>query len=336
VSEPGSGVGAAPVQGGRRRRGEGGEHPMVPRATFTSYYGRPVVKASPWEADIPLYLFVGGLAGASSMLAAGASVTRRPSLCRTARIGALGAISLSFGALIHDLGRPGRFLNMLRVAKPTSPMSVGTWILTAYAPLAGLAAADELSAALPGALRGAARPLRALARPAGMVAAGLGAGVASYTAVLLANTATPSWHEARHQLPFVFVGSAASAAGGLGMMGAPVGEAGPARRLAAGGAVLELVMERRMEQSMGLTAEPLHTGQAGRIMRTSRVLTAAGAITAVVAGRRNRPAAVIAGMALLAGSAGTRFGIFEAGQQSARDPRYTVVPQRRRLERDGR
>ncbi|MFN2568717.1 MAG: NrfD/PsrC family molybdoenzyme membrane anchor subunit, partial [Candidatus Dormibacteria bacterium] len=132
---------------GRGRR-EGRERAMVPPATFTSYYGRPVVKPSPWEADIPAYLFLGGLAGASSILAAGADLSGRPRLRRTARVGALGAISLSYAALVHDLGRPGRFLNMLRVAKPTSPMSVGTWILTAYGPLVGIAAAGEVGAAL--------------------------------------------------------------------------------------------------------------------------------------------------------------------------------------------
>ena len=161
--------------------------------------------------------------------------------------------------------------------------------------------------------------------------------VASYTAVLLSDTATPSWHEAHRELPFVFVGSAAAAAGGLGMLGAPVDEAGPARRLAVGGALLELAAEHKMEQSMGLTAEPLHEGTPGRLMRASKALTAFGAVTAALLGRRSRTASAVAGAALLAGSACTRFGVFEAGQESARDPKYTVVPQRERLNaRNGR
>ncbi|MGH7721783.1 MAG: NrfD/PsrC family molybdoenzyme membrane anchor subunit [Candidatus Dormibacteria bacterium] len=301
---------------------------MVPPAEFTSYYGRPVVKHSPWKADIPAYLFLGGLAGGSSMLAAGADLTGRPALRRTARIGALAGIGAGFAALIHDLGRPERFLNMLRVAKPTSPMSVGTWIITAYGPLAGLAAASEMPFPLP-------RPLGALVgatgRPAGIAAAALGAGVASYTAVLLSDTATPTWHAAQRELPFVFVGSAATAAGGFGIIGAPVAQARPARLLAAGGALLELGMERRLESGMGIVAEPLRTGRAGRLMRTSRVLTAAGAIGGLVLGGRSRVLAAASGAALLAGSACLRFGIFEAGQASARDPRYTIVPQRERL-----
>jgi formate-dependent nitrite reductase membrane component NrfD len=315
----------------QRRGRDGGERPMVPRATFTSYYGRPVVKASPWKADIPAYLFLGGLAGASSVLAAGADITNRPSLRRSSRLGALAGVSLGLAALVHDLGRPERFVNMLRVAKPTSPMSVGTWILAAYGPLAGLAAAGEMTALLPRRLRCAGAMVRPLSRPAGLGAAAFGAGVASYTAVLLSDTATPTWHEARRELPFVFAGSAATAAGGLGMIGASVSDAGPARRLAAGGAVVELFMERRMESSAGLTAEPLHRDSAGRLLRASRLLTISGATGGLLLGGRSRPAAVICGAALLTGSACMRFGIFEAGQASARDPRYTIVPQRERL-----
>ncbi len=315
--------------GSGKRRGRG-EQPVVPDASFTSYYGRPVVKASPWEADIPAYLFLGGLAAGSSLLAAGAELTGRESLRRVGRIGALAGIGVSFAALVHDLGRPSRFVNMLRVVKPTSPMSVGTWILTLYGPLAGLAGAGEMRNLLPRKLSGVTRLLGVVDRPAGWGAALVAPAVASYTAVLLTDTATPSWHEARHELPFVFAGSAAAASGGLGMLGASLADAGPARRLAIGGAIVELAAAHRMEASMGITAEPLHTGRPGLLIRASKILTAAGAVGAVFAGR-SRVLAAMSGIALLAGSACTRFGVFEAGQESARDPKYTVVPQRERL-----
>lgn len=332
------------AHGGRRRRrgggGRGSERAMVPPAEFTSYYGRPVVKASPWEKDIPAYLFLGGLAGGSSLLAAGADLTGRESLRRPARIGAFAAVLASLYTLIHDLGRPSRFTHMLRVAKPTSPMSMGTWILTLYGPFAGAAAAAELADAadlerrLPRGLRSGARLLRRSARPAGVLAGVGGPALASYTAVLLADTATPSWHEAHRELPFVFVGSAASAAGGLGMLTASVHDAGPARRLALGGALVELGAEHRMERSMGITTEPLHTGPAGSFMRAGKALTVFGAAGSLLAGR-SRVAAAVSGAALLGASVCTRFGIFEAGQASARDPKYTVVPQRERLNRTG-
>jgi formate-dependent nitrite reductase membrane component NrfD len=305
-----------------RRRGRGrGEQPTVPDASFRSYYGRPVLNKPTWQAlDIAGYLFLGGLAGASSVLAAGAQLTGRPGLARGCKTGALVAISGSLYALVHDLGRPARFANMLRVAKPTSPMSVGSWLLSAYGPAAGAAAVSELTGLLPRAGRAAA------------VAAGLlGPAVAAYTAPLIANTAVPTWHEGHRELPFVFVGSAASAAGGLGMVTAPVTEAGPARRAAVLGAALELTAASRMERGMGLAAEPLRTGRAGQLMKAARALTVTGAVLGGVLGRRSRTAAVLGGLAAMAGSACTRFGIFQAGVASAEDPKYTVQPQRDRM-----
>ena len=323
-------------RGGRRDRG--GDFTMVPSAEFTSYYGHNIVKPSPWEHDIPAYLFAGGVAAGSSLLAAGGDLTGRPALRRTGRFGAIVALAFSMVALVHDLGKPSRFYNMLRTVKVTSPMSVGTWILSTYGPFAGLAAAAELAGMLPvgvarGRLARVLRLLRVLDRPVGVIAAVTAPPVAAYTAVLLSDTATPSWHSAYKELPFVFCGSAAAASGGLGMIGAPVAQAGPARRLALGGAVLDLVAERVMERTMGVTAEPLHHDEAGRLMRAATVLTAGGALGTLLAGR-SRTAAVLSGAALMAGSACTRFGVFEAGQASARDPKYTVVPQRERLERE--
>ena len=109
---------------------------------------------------------------------------------------------------------------MLRMVKLTSPMSVGTWILSLYGPFAGVAAAAELAGMLPRPpARGPLRCWSAAGRPAGLVAAVTAPPVATYTAVLLADTATPSWHAAYRELPFVFAGSAAAASGGLGMLG---------------------------------------------------------------------------------------------------------------------
>lgn len=335
----GEGGGAGPNAGGPRRRRGGkrrrrGEVAMVPEAEFTSYYGRPIVKASPWEADIPIYLFLGGVAGGSSLLAAGADLTGRPNQRRVARLVASGSILGSLYALVHDLGRPARFHHMLRVAKVTSPMSVGTWILSAYGPFNALAAAGEIVPFLPASLRRSLpiRLLSPLVRPSGIVAALIAPAVASYTAVLLTDTATPSWHEAKRELPFVFIGSAAAASGGVGLMAGPLVEIGPARRMAVGGAALELAASQIMQRSMGVTAEPLHEGTAGNLHTASTVLTAAGAMGAL-AGRKSRIVSALSGLALTVGSACTRFAVFHAGQESAKDPRYTVVPQRERRDR---
>jgi formate-dependent nitrite reductase membrane component NrfD len=324
----------------RKRGGGRGEQSMVPPAEFTSYYGRNIVKPSPWAADIPLYLFTGGVAAGSSIMAAGGDLTGRDALRRTGRLGAIAALGVSMVALVHDLGRPMRFLNMLRTVKLTSPMSVGTWILSTYGPFAALAAAAELAGLLPlgtyqGRIGTLLRLLHWAGRPAGIVAAVTAPPVAAYTAVLLADTATPSWHSAYKELPFVFTASATAAAGGLGLIGSPVSQNLPARRMALGGAAVELVMEKQMERSMGTTVTPLHEGKAGKLLKAATALTVGGAAGTLLAGR-SRAVAVLSGAALMAGSACTRFAIFEAGQASARDPRYTVVPQRERIETQGR
>jgi formate-dependent nitrite reductase membrane component NrfD len=309
-----------PGRGGRRRRRA--EQLMVPDVEFTSYYGRPVIKEPAWGIpDVPGYLFLGGLAGASSVLAAGAELSGYGELARVAKVGALGAISLSAVALVHDLGRPERFLNMLRVFKPSSPMSVGSWLLAAYGPVAGAAAVSDVTGIL---------------RPAGTVAtvgAGLlGPGIATYTAALICDTAVPGWHEGRREMPYVFAGSAASAAGGLGLLAVHPADAEPARKLAVLGATVELIAKRQLLDRLGDLAEPYQTGTAGAILRLAEFLTV-GALAGAVLGRRNRAVSALAGASLVAASAMTRFGIFEAGMASARDPKYTVVPQRRRRDR---
>lgn len=289
---------------------------------FRSYYGKPVLNQPTWEArDIAGYLFLGGLAGAASVVAAGAQVTRRRRLARASKLGAAGAIGLSLAALIHDLGRPARFVNMLRVFKVTSPMNMGSWLLSAYGPAAATAAASDLTGLAPG-----------LGTAATAGAAMLGPAVAAYTAALIANTAVPAWHDGYREMPFVFVSSGATAAAGLGLVTAPVRENAPVRRLATLAGPAEVAISKVMEQRMGMVGEPYHEGEARRYLRAAEVLTAVGSAGALTLARRSRLAAALSGAALVAGSAATRFGIFHAGLQAAQDPRYTVVPQRRRLQ----
>jgi hypothetical protein len=303
-----------------RRKG-GGENPVVPSAEFRSYYGRPVVKETVWGPDIPSYLFLGGLAGASSVLAAGADVTGRDELARAAKCAAAGAISLSMVALVHDLGRPARFINMLRVIKVTSPMSVGTWIVSGYIPLALAAAATAVTRKLPWA-----------GLAATMGAAALGPAVAAYTSVLLADTAAPAWHGGYREMPFLFVSSAATAAGGFGMLAVRPEQARQAVRLAVLGGAGELTAKGMLTHRLGGQAEPYRSGRAGKLLAAADVLISAGLAGAVAASGRSRAAARLSGVALLAASALTRFGIFEAGRASARDPKYTVGPQRERAD----
>ncbi len=332
-----------PNGGGRRRgvRRDGGPYPgrvgdapaPVPPATFASYYGRPILKAPVWRYDIPAYLFCGGLAAGSALLAAGADLTGHDALRRATRIVGLGALGAGTYFLINDLGRPARFHHMLRVAKPTSPMSVGTWILACFGPSAGVAAVTELAPLLPrhGVSGLLGRLVPRVGRAAGLVSAAVAPAVATYTGVLLADTAVPSWHDAYPGLPTLFAGGALVAGAGAALVTTPTGQAGPARRLAVAGAVLERLAARRISR-MGLTAEPYRRGHAGRLLRAGRLLLAAGTAGALL-GRRSRAVSVLSGAALLASSALVRFGVFAAGVASARDPRYTVLPQRERLAR---
>jgi hypothetical protein len=325
-------TGARMFEGGRRRRRNRGEEAMVPPAEFQSYYGRPVLKPPVWEWKVAAYLFTGGLSAGSAVLGAGADLTGRPALRRVGWLSALANLLASTYFLVSDLGRPERFHHMLRVAKPTSPMSVGTWVLAAYGPGAGIAALRELvpqrfALTLP------ARLLGWTARPAGLSAATLAPAVASYTAVLLSQTAAPAWHEARRELPYVFTGSAAASAGGLAMALVPAVEAGPARGLAGYGAVQELVASRVLEHRLGgVVGEAYTTGRAHRLRRASELLTAAGLAGTVLGARRHRAVAAASGAALLVGSALQRFGVFEAGVASTKDSRYVVEPQRARLQ----
>jgi formate-dependent nitrite reductase membrane component NrfD len=266
------------------------------------------------------------------VLAAGAQLTGRPGLTRTAKLAALGGISLSTVFLIHDLGRPARFHHMLRVFKLSSPMSVGSWILSAYGPMAGAAAVTNLAELLPSAgpaTSAAKTAATVIGPPATAAAAVFGPAVATYTAVLLCDTSVPAWHEAHRELPYVFAGSAASAAGGFGLLAAPLGEQGPARRLAIIGSAVELAAKQLLERRLGDMAEPYLTGRANTVLRVGEILTVGGLAGAALS-RRSRIGSALSGMALLAASALTRYGIFEAGMASARDPKYTVVPQRKR------
>jgi hypothetical protein len=309
-----TGVNVAPGGGGPRRRRRRAE------PEFRSYYDLPVINKPVWESpDIPGYLFLGGLAGAGALVAGAAQLTDRPVLARAAKVGAAAAGNLSLVALVHDLGRPGRFLNMLRVLKVTSPMSVGSWLLAGFVPAATAAAASEVTGVLP-----------AVGAVATTGAALLGAPVATYTAALISNTAVPAWHTGHRWMPFVFVSSALSAAAGLGLLAAPVRETAPLVPLAVGGGLGEVALARTMEKRAGVVEGAYQQGRAKKLLRTAEALTAGGALLALAA-RRSRVCAAVSGAALLAGSALTRFGVFEAGMNSAEDPRYTVVPQRERL-----
>ena len=298
---------------------------MVPEPEFESYYGRQIIKTPTWKTpDVPLYLFLGGMAGASAVLAEGAALTGNVALERVARLVAASGAGVGTVFLVHDLGRPDRFLHMLRVIKPTSPLSVGSFILAPFSALSSAAAASYLTGRLP-----------RLGRLAGLGAAAFGPPLATYTGALLANTAVPAWHEAHRELPFLFAGSGASAAGGMALLLTPVQHSRPARRMAIAGAAIELTASELLKRRLGMVAEPYERGRPGRLMRLASRMTLGATVVSTLSGR-SRAVSALCGATLVASSVVTRFGVFEAGLASARDPKYTVVPQRERMVAESR
>jgi formate-dependent nitrite reductase membrane component NrfD len=284
-----------------------------------SYYGRPILKEPVWQPEIPWYLFTGGLGGASSVLSLVARASGKKLLAQRSIQIASAADVVSPLLLISDLGRPERFLNMLRVFKVTSPMSVGSWILAYSSTASSISAFLNTIGRLP-----------RVAELARIASAGSGAPLAVYTGTLFADTAIPVWHEARHELPFLFGASAVASAGAASAIAVPPGEAGPARRMAIGGAIVENVLMKAMEKRLGMLGEPYQQEEAGKYGKLAKACSLGGAVLLVVAGKRSRLASVAGGALLLAGEASLRWSVFKAGFQSARDPKYTVQPQRER------
>ncbi|PZR68066.1 MAG: polysulfide reductase [Solirubrobacterales bacterium] len=318
--------GGARRRDARPRRGSGGGTSMsttaqvVPRARPESYYGQPVINQPVWTWQIPWYFFFGGTAGACAPFALACQLGGHARLARRAWLVSIGALAVSPPLLIADLGRPRRFFNMLRLFKLSSPMSVGSWVLTGF----GLCVAPAASRSTLG------WPVR-LGRAGAVGAAALGPALATYTAVLLADTAVPAWHEARGELPFVFAGSAAASAGAAVTLVSPANLAAPARRMAVFGALVELLAVARMERRLGRLAAPYREDPATRpFARAARGLTTAGAVLMAAGGGRRR-GDVLGAAALLAGSVCQRWAVFRAGFASARDPAFTVGPQRERI-----
>jgi formate-dependent nitrite reductase membrane component NrfD len=279
--------------------------PSGRRVNVSAYSGHAILKRAPWTWMIPAYFFLGGTAGMAASIAGFARVSGNRRLARPALLVSAIAFVPCAPLLILDLGRPERFYNMLRVFRPTSPMNIGTWILTAF----GGALAGAVGSEVTGLARKPAAFLTA-------VAAALGPALSTYTAVLLANTSTPAWHEARRELPFVFAAGAAASAGAALCLATPFEAAVPARRLAIAGALAELLGARVMETRLGDAGAGYRTGAGHGLASTAEVLGLAGAGVLAIAGRR-RAILSVGAVLVLAGAAAERFAIWKAGDESA-------------------
>ncbi|HYZ14742.1 MAG TPA: NrfD/PsrC family molybdoenzyme membrane anchor subunit [Candidatus Acidoferrum sp.] len=289
-------------------------------ARSDSYYGRPVVKPHVWKAYIPLYFWIGGTAGAAAVECVCARMRGAERLASVEKRAALAGALAAPVLLIADLGRPARFANMLRVFKITSPMSVGSWILASFGTMIGASTAAELL--------GWTR----LSRTLEFGAAAFGPALSTYTAVLVADTATPVWHEAHEVLPFVFAASGIAGAGAIGVAFAPPEEAASARRLMIGGSLGLVIGGQVMEHRLGtLLAEPYKKGEGATLKRFSALLSVC-AVGLGVFGRGSVRASRFAAACAVTAGVLERFAVLAAGKQSARDPKYTVEPQRARVD----
>jgi hypothetical protein len=287
------------------RRGEDVPEPVV----------GPILHPNVWEWQVPLYFWVGGLASGASFAALACDVAgdqRSAALLRKVVLGAIGPAS---PLLILDLGRPERFLHMLRIFKTRSPMSMGSWCLSAFSSLAGAAVGADLL--------GRPRTARALGAATALGGTYLG----SYTGVLLASTAVPVWNRSRALLPPIFVctalanGAAASRLV-LSVLGGDRRTRAALTALETGAMSAELALSAVNERRLG----PLSHAVEGKLLRAAKAATVAGLASRAV--RRPEAGHAASGLFLAAGLA-FRFAWVRAGRRSALDHEAVAANARR-------
>jgi len=305
------------VVSGKGTRPAGAPFPVA--SPETGYYGIPLLKEPTWTWEIPLYFFVGGAAGSAAVVGAIANYTGADrKIVRDARwIAAAGSV-LSPALLISDLGRPSRFLNMLRVFKPQSPMSVGVWTMLGFSAGSSAAAFAQLLSDR----YGPSFPVRVMERAGEAASLAFGLPFSNYTGVLIGATAIPAWNQNVGDLPIHFGMSGLSAAVGmLELMGNRKSRA--LEILGLGAALFECWEGLRIEARSNEALEPLTHGASGAITRIGGVLSgpvpAALRLMHMLSGSRSGSLRKAAAISAVAGSLLTRIAWLHAGHVSARD-----------------
>lgn len=316
------------------RKGKVQDQGIVPAAgpfpkppSTTSYHGNPVLKPPTWTWQIPLYFFVGGVAGTSALIALIAHLYGNAELVRAALwMGFAGAL-ISPPLLIADLGRPTRFLNMLRVFKLRSAMSVGAWTLVAFSGAAAFAVVcRELMLAGYG-----TGFLVLLEWVAETFAAVTGLILASYTSVLLGVSAIPVWSENRKLVPPIFL------AGGLGSAAAILELFGfllPATQfIGIVASTVETVIAIFIELRGRYVDRPLREGAVGWVVRTGSALAGPASLLLRIFWGHNIGLRYLADVCFIAGALISRYAWISAGRVSSRDAEALFQIQRRNKRR---
>ena len=277
------------------------------------YYGRPALKAPVWTWEVPAYFFLGGASGAAALIGAVARHTGGDeALVRDARWIAAAGGALSPPLLISDLGRPERFLNMLRVFKLQSPMSVGAWTLVAFSHASAAAAFADLARVK----TGGRLPVRVIGDASELLSAATGLVLATYTGVLLGATAIPAWSQNATLLPIHFgasgLGSAVSILELLGHRDRAL------NRIGVGAALVETMMAAHVELEDTATMRGIRSGSAGALVRTAGLLSGPVPLALRLFAGRSQTARRAAAVSTLLGSLLTRVGWIEAGRNDAR------------------
>ncbi len=302
---------------------------MSETSLTTTYYNQPLLHEPVWEWPISSYYFAGGLTGAALVMSAAAQLRRpfpgREQLMRHCQWIALAGAGVSGGLLVADLGRPERFLNMLRVFRPSSPMNVGAWILAG----AGATATPALV------LHGRKGLFGFLGKIFNLAAGLFGAGLATYSGVLVGHTAVPLWQESRALLPILFGASAMASLGNVLQLSPATAEQGRELATVFGriGQVGELLAGALMERHASRVARvgrPFRENVSGTMWRTAAVLTGASVLVSVLPGR-SRTKRLAASLLGVAGSGLMRFAVERLGKASAKDARALFELQRSKL-----
>jgi formate-dependent nitrite reductase membrane component NrfD len=300
--------------------------PVLPPHQSDTYYERPLLKRPHWEWNVILYLFLGGIMGGSSSLVLLADEGDEGGrvLARNGRYLGVTLALVCPAILVSHLGRPERFLNMLRIVKLKSPMSVGVWGLFAYGNLAALSAAGQLAGdgLLPEWLGGFVP--KALLDP---VLAIFGSFIAGYTGVLISATAIPVWAKGKRHIPALSVCSGvASACAAHAALLALEGEfpetAKKLERLELVASLAELAGLEHFRRYAGDIGKPMFEGPRGRKLRTfTQYGGILGATLLNLLPGHSRAKTLAASALTLLGGYVFRETLIEAGKDSADDPR---------------